>query len=99
MLITCHLVDCFAVAALAGWFLLCHMRRLMANAMLTITLNGEPARIETGSTLGDLLRQHQLERREVALCVNDQIIPRSKLDETSLAQGDMVELVQFIGGG
>lgn len=71
----------------------------MANTTLHIHLNGKETTFPEGSTLADIIHHHQLDSREVALCVNDHIIPRSQYNATAIAAGDIVELVHFIGGG
>jgi thiamine biosynthesis protein ThiS len=66
---------------------------------LEIILNGEPRRVPGPSTVGALLDHLQLDRRAVVVELNRQIVRRLQLESTSLASGDMVELVHFVGGG
>jgi thiamine biosynthesis protein ThiS len=66
---------------------------------LHITVNGEPRQIPGPATVADLLRHLKLDSRTVVVELNRQIVRRPRLDETTLAEGDVVELVHFVGGG
>jgi len=46
-----------------------------------------------------LLGQLGLNRGRVAIEYNQQILPKDKWDETRVASGDRLEIVQFVGGG
>lgn len=70
---------------------------------LTLTLNGE-SRIFEGPADGPmsvsaLVSGLGLDTRKVAVERNEEIVPRSRYSETSLASGDRLEIVHFIGGG
>ncbi len=62
-------------------------------------LNGEPRQVPGPATLDDLLRHLGLDPRTVVVEHNRQIIRRPALGATTLAAGDTVELVHFVGGG
>lgn len=66
---------------------------------LGIVLNGEPRTVPAPATLLDLLEHLGLDPRMVVVELNREIVRRPRLAETSLAQGDSVELVHFVGGG
>lgn len=68
-------------------------------SQLEIIVNGESRRVPGPASVGDLLRQLGLDPRTVVVELNRQIIRRPRLDETTLADGDAVELVHFVGGG
>ena len=65
---------------------------------LSLTVNGEP-RTAAASTLAALVDELGLDRRKVAVERNLQIVPRSLHAMTALADGDRIEIVQFVGGG
>ena len=65
---------------------------------LSLTVNGEPRRAEPGS-IADLVRQLDLDPAKVAVERNGEIVPRSTLAEVMLADGDILEIVHFVGGG
>lgn len=66
---------------------------------LDITVNGEARRVPAPSTVADLLRHLHLDPRTVVVELNRQIVRRPHLTEVTLASGDAVELVHFVGGG
>jgi thiamine biosynthesis protein ThiS len=66
---------------------------------LEILINGEPRRVPGPASAADLLRHLGLDARTVVVELNRRIVRRPKLEETTLADGDAVELVHFVGGG
>jgi sulfur carrier protein len=64
-----------------------------------IRLNGEPRDVGDGIFLTDLLRDLGLGERRVAVERNSDIVPRDQYATTQLAAGDVLEVVQFVGGG
>ncbi|HCR98413.1 MULTISPECIES: sulfur carrier protein ThiS [Halomonas] len=66
---------------------------------MQIQLNGEPYALEAGLTAADLIDQLALTGRRVAVEINEEIVPRSQLAITPLAEDDQVEVVHAIGGG
>ena len=66
---------------------------------MEIVVNGEPRRVSAPATLLDLLGQLGLDPRTVVVELNREIVRRPRLGEVSLASGDAVELVHFVGGG
>jgi thiamine biosynthesis protein ThiS len=66
---------------------------------LEILINGELRRVPGPASAADLLRHLGLDARTVVVELNRQIVRRPKLEETTLSDGDAVELVHFVGGG
>lgn len=66
---------------------------------LEIMVNGEPRRLPSPATASDLLHHLGLDPRTVVVEVNRKIVRRPQLGDTSLFNGDAVELVHFVGGG
>jgi thiazole synthase len=66
---------------------------------LRLTLNGEAQEFPSPLTVEGLLRSLTLDPTKVAVERNLQIVPRSSYGTVGLAEGDRVEIVQFIGGG
>jgi thiazole synthase len=64
----------------------------------SITLNGAPHR-SAAATIADLVRELELAPEKVAVERNGAIVPRSTLAEAALAEGDVLEIVHFVGGG
>ncbi len=69
-----------------------------APAPVTITLNGEPRRTAAPS-IAALAAELGLDPAKVAVERNGVIAPRSQLAETPVAEGDVIEIVHFVGGG
>ena len=65
---------------------------------LSLTVNGAPHRA-AASTVAALVDELGLDRRKVAVERNLEIVPRSLHATTPLADGDRIEIVQFVGGG
>lgn len=70
-----------------------------SNESIQLTLNGDPHSLEAGATAADLVEQLGLGGRRIAVEINEQIVPKSQLADTPLANGDQVEVVHAIGGG
>ena len=66
---------------------------------MNITVNGKPTETAAGSTLQSLLDQLRLDCRHVVVERNHAIVPRQRFVEESLAEGDTLEIVHFVGGG
>ncbi|MGI8843697.1 MAG: sulfur carrier protein ThiS [Gemmatimonadaceae bacterium] len=65
-----------------------------------MTVNGEARNVESGSTLGDLLREHELDPRMVVVERNRVIErDRDEFDQMTLEADDVLEIVHFVGGG
>ncbi len=65
---------------------------------LSLTVNGEIRRAEPGS-VADLVLSLELDPAKVAVERNGEIVPRSALAEVALGDGDVLEIVHFVGGG
>jgi thiamine biosynthesis protein ThiS len=63
-----------------------------------LTVNGEE-RVETARSVRELVARLGLDGRKVAIERNLAIVPRSLWGETSLVDGDRIEIVHFVGGG
>ena len=62
-------------------------------------LNGEPREFEAPLTVASLVEKLGLDARKVAIERNLEIVPRSAYPATALAEGDRLEIVNFVGGG
>lgn len=65
---------------------------------MRIEVNGEPRQVEAGTILA-LVQELGLNPGKVAVEHNLKIVPKSLHGETSLADGDRIEIVQLVGGG
>ncbi len=68
------------------------------SAQLNLTVNGESRRVAPGS-IAQLVQTLALDPARVAVERNGLIVPRSTLGAVALADGDVLEIVHFVGGG
>lgn len=66
--------------------------------LISLTVNGEPRR-SGAATIAELVAELGLKPEKVAVERNGAIAPRSAHGETPLADGDVLEIVHFVGGG
>jgi len=66
---------------------------------LSIQLNGEARVVPGPMTLAGLLEHLGLDQRAVVVERNRDIVRRPQLATTPVAEGDVIELVHFVGGG
>jgi len=64
-----------------------------------VVINGEHKPITPGVTLLELLAELELDPRTVVVEHNRRIVRRPALAEVTVAAGDAIELVHFVGGG
>ena len=69
------------------------------TAQLSLTVNGEPRRAPSGSSIADLVTALGLDPAKVAVERNGTIAPRAGLAAVALGDGDVLEIVHFVGGG
>jgi thiazole synthase len=68
------------------------------DAPITLTVNGESRRT-SAATIAALVGELGLKPEKVAVERNGTIVPRSTLADAALAEGDVLEIVHFVGGG
>lgn len=68
------------------------------SASIQITLNGETRRT-SAATIAALVAELELDPAKVAVECNRAIVARSTLSEAPLKDGDVLEIVHFVGGG
>ena len=67
--------------------------------LLILTVNGETHSFSPRLTVAGLVTALALDIRKVAVELNREIVPRSTYAQVTLASGDSLEIVHFIGGG
>lgn len=70
-----------------------------SDAMMTVTVNGEPRELAPGTTVSGLLDSLGLHPRLIVVEHNREILDRTSFDATEVRPGDNLELVHFVGGG
>jgi sulfur carrier protein len=68
---------------------------------MIVELNGDRVELADGATVSDAVTAAGTDcgRRGVAVAVDGEVVPRSGWDETRLAEGQTVEVVEAIQGG
>jgi sulfur carrier protein len=69
------------------------------SSEIQITLNGEPYAVTDDARLIALIEGLKLKRGRVAVEINRAIVPKADWERTMIAPGDVVEIVNFVGGG
>ena len=65
---------------------------------MQIILNGKITTYNNINTVKDLLEQLPI-KGQLAVEINQQIIPRSKFNTHKINSGDIIEIVHAVGGG
>jgi thiamine biosynthesis protein ThiS len=66
---------------------------------MKVTVNGQGRELPPGATVASLLATLGMGIDRVAVELNRAILPKSRFAEAALADGDTIEIVQFVGGG
>jgi sulfur carrier protein len=64
-----------------------------------ITVNGEPRQVSDSLSLRQLIEELGLTDGPVAVEKNREVVPRAAHSTTLIADGDVLEIVHFVGGG
>ncbi len=64
-----------------------------------VEINGKTQAVPAGQTVRGLLDSLGLDARLVVVELNRQVVRSTEHDEVELADGDRIELVNFVGGG
>jgi thiamine biosynthesis protein ThiS len=62
-------------------------------------LNGDPFEVAGPLTIADLLARLDIDARRVAVERNLVVLKRGLFETTEIADGDQIEIVNFVGGG
>lgn len=65
---------------------------------ILVKINGEERPVQ-GQTVADYLEKTGYCRTRVAVEKNGEILPKAEYDSTVLEDGDVIEVVSFVGGG
>ena len=66
---------------------------------ILITLNGEQLPIASNIDLETLVAQLELPAKRLAVEMNGNVIRRADWPQTTVNDGDKIEVVHFVGGG
>jgi len=67
---------------------------------MQVQINGETRELNHNQiVLAELVRELALVPQRIAVEVNKQIVRRADWEQTSINEGDRIEIVHFVGGG
>ena len=69
------------------------------SAEMRITVNGESRTVAAGASIADLLESLGVASPRIAVERNRDIVPKAEYAATALAEGDVFEVVELVGGG
>lgn len=64
-----------------------------------VRVNGDAVEVPAGATVAALIERLQVATPRVAVERNREIVPRAQYASTELQEGDVLEVVEFVGGG
>jgi sulfur carrier protein len=67
--------------------------------LTNLLINGESRQFPASLSVSRLVELLELQGKRVAIERNGEIVPRSQYPETTLADGDHLEIVVAVGGG
>jgi sulfur carrier protein len=67
--------------------------------MIQLKVNGEDINIEEGVSISALLIDQNISAQGIAVELNREIVPKGNHNETTLKEGDIMEIVKMVGGG
>lgn len=71
----------------------------MPESLVSITVNDAPRTVPAGTNVEGLLELLGLKPRFLAVELNRQVVPRNHHRQTTLSDGDRIEIVTLVGGG
>ena len=63
-----------------------------------VLINGKNTSAD-GKTVSQYLEEANFNPQTIAVELNEEILPKSQYDKTVLKDGDVLEVVSFVGGG
>jgi thiamine biosynthesis protein ThiS len=66
---------------------------------MNVRINGEEREIAEGQSITGLLSALEIRPGRVVIELNRSIVPRNAHESTCLKEGDVLEIVHFVGGG
>ena len=70
----------------------------LAATMASVRINGEDVTIGD-VTVSSYLSSHGYDLSRTAVLLNGKVVPRSSIESTRIKDGDVLEIVSFVGGG
>ena len=67
--------------------------------MIALTINGVPRSFDRALNCAELVDELKLAGKRIAIERNGEIVPRSRVGDCRLEDGDRLEIVVAVGGG
>jgi sulfur carrier protein len=64
-----------------------------------VKINGKEAADVCGITVSQYLSANNYNPTHIVVELNEEILPKTEYDSTAIADGDVVEILSFMGGG
>jgi sulfur carrier protein len=64
-----------------------------------VKINGKEAADVCGMTISQYLSANNYNPKHIVVELNEEILPKTEYDSTAIADGDVVEILSFMGGG
>lgn len=62
-------------------------------------INGKIVDVEIGTTIKQYIAQNGFNLKFIAVECNGEIVPKAKYEEQTISPDDVIEIVNFVGGG
>ncbi len=70
-----------------------------SSETIAATINGKPVQLPSGTTISAFLTGRELHERLVVVERNGEIVKRATFPDLIIEEGDLLEIVHFVGGG
>lgn len=71
----------------------------MVSVTITVTVNGRRQELAGPVPLLQFLEENRLLHRRIAIGYNGEVVHRSQWEQVVLKDGDVLDVVQMVGGG
>ena len=71
----------------------------MSEDTITVTVNGDQRELPAGLSVREMLESLELQPELVVVERNREILARKTYGDVTVQEGDVLELVHFVGGG
>ena len=80
-------------------FLLVNLLAMNDSGTIICNINGRDVVLTAGTTLVDFLNTRNVPLAGIVVEYNREVLPKGNYDGIILKEGDMLEIIQIIGGG
>ena len=72
---------------------------MATDTMITVRVNGSEKTFTDGTTVSSMLVSEGMDPAKVAVEIDLDIVPRRTFGEREIRNGEIIEIVSFVGGG